>query len=50
MISISCWGMFPKPQNKYSRAWYDEQRDLKYYDALYLHGVFQRLSFGPELN
>ncbi|MDB5607802.1 MAG: hypothetical protein JWP25_4702 [Bradyrhizobium sp.] len=57
MLSCSHWGMYPKPQKKYSAAWYDEQRrpqryDLPhtYYDANYLHGCYQRLDFGPHLS
>lgn len=42
--------MFPAPQKPYSPAWYNEARDMKYYDAEYLHGVFQRLNFGPHLD
>lgn len=49
MLSCSHWGMFPKPQNKHSPAWYNEIRDQKYYDAEYIHGVMQKLNFGPEL-
>jgi hypothetical protein len=34
--------MFPLPQNKYTKAWYAEQRHVaeppySYYDAKYLH-------------
>ncbi len=37
MLSCSHWGMFPAPQKKYSPAWYNEVRDMRY-DARYLHG------------
>ena len=50
MLSLSHWGMFPAPQAKYSRAWYNEIREpANLYDQEYLHGVFQRLNFGHEL-
>jgi hypothetical protein len=50
MISLSHWGMYPKPQKPYTKAWYNEQRDsVNYYDAEYIHGVFQKLQFGPDL-
>lgn len=43
MLSCSHWGMFPKPQAKFTKAWYQEQRDLNYYDAEYIHGILQRI-------
>jgi hypothetical protein len=50
MNSLSHWGMYPAPQAKYTRAWYNEQRDqTNYYDAEYLHGILQKLNFGAYL-